>query len=116
MLNRLAATCTSISALFSTPTTAPAASPTMTAGDTSRNIAATRASVAMWRVFSAKLGTSEDLLVEADRRLLVNACYWALGMEKQIKPNMNVSLVGNYHPTPFGFGMFIKNMVPSDFR
>jgi len=28
----------------------------MTAGDTSRNIAATRASVAMWRVFSAKLG------------------------------------------------------------
>ncbi len=68
------------------------------------------------RVFTTTLGTSEDLLVEADRRLLVNACYWALGMEKQIKPNMNVSLVGNYHPTPFGFGMFIKNMVPSDFR
>ncbi len=42
------------------------------------------------RVFATTLGSSEDLLTEANRRLLVNACYWALGLERQIKPNANV--------------------------
>ena len=45
------------------------------------------------RVFATTLSASEDLLTEANRRL-VNACYWALGLEQRIKPNAKVGLVG----------------------
>jgi hypothetical protein len=65
------------------------------------------------RVFVTTLGTSEDLLTEANRRLFVNACYWALGLEQQIKPNSNVDLVGDYHPHPFGFGGYVQGVTPS---
>jgi type 1 glutamine amidotransferase len=68
------------------------------------------------RVFATTLGTSEDLLTEANRRLLVNACYWALGLEQQIRPNANVGLVGEYHPSPFDFDGFVKGLTPSDHR
>ena len=68
------------------------------------------------RVFTTTLGTSQDLLVEADRRLLVNACYWALGLEREIKPNANVGLVGEYHPHPFGFGDYVKGIAPANLR
>lgn len=68
------------------------------------------------RVFTITLGTSQDLLTEANRRLLVNACYWALGLEQEIKANANVSLVGDYHPTPFGLDLFVKGRTPADLR
>jgi type 1 glutamine amidotransferase len=68
------------------------------------------------RVFATTLGTSEDLLTEANRRLLVNACYWALGLERQIKPNAKVGLVGEYHPHPFGFDGYVKGLTPADLR
>ena len=66
------------------------------------------------RVFATTLGTSQDLLLEADRRLLVNACYWALGMEQQIAAKSNVALVGEYHPHPFGTEGFVKGVRPAD--
>jgi type 1 glutamine amidotransferase len=68
------------------------------------------------RVFATTLGTSQDLLVEADRRLFVNACYWALGMEQQIGAKSNVALVGEYHPHPFGTEGFVKGVRPGDLR
>jgi type 1 glutamine amidotransferase len=68
------------------------------------------------RVFATTLGTSEDLLTEANRRLLVNACYWALGLEQQIKPNATVGLVGEYHPHAFDFDGYVKGLTPSDVR
>ncbi len=68
------------------------------------------------RVFATTLGTSEDLLTEANRRLLVNACYWALGLEQQIKPNAKVGLVGEYHPHPFDFDGYVKGVTPADLR
>ena len=68
------------------------------------------------RVFATTLGTSEDLLTEANRRLLVNACYWALGLERQISAKANVELVGDYHPHPFGFGGYVKGLTPADIR
>jgi type 1 glutamine amidotransferase len=68
------------------------------------------------RIFTTTLGTSEDLLTEANRRLMVNACYWALGFERQIKAKANVALVGEYHPNPFGFGTHIKGLKPADFQ
>jgi type 1 glutamine amidotransferase len=66
------------------------------------------------RVFATTLGTSQDLLLEADRRLLVNACYWALGMERQIRAGLDVALVGEYHPHPFGTEGFVKGVRPAD--
>ena len=42
------------------------------------------------RVFTSLYGASEDLLNEGYRRLLVNGCLWALGMEDAIKPDLNV--------------------------
>ncbi len=67
------------------------------------------------RVFATTMGASQDLSSEGLRRLLVNACYWALGMEDQIPPKSNVELVGSYEPHPFGFGTYIKGKKPADY-
>ena len=45
------------------------------------------------------MGASQDLRSEGLRRLLVNASYWALGMEDQIPDKSNVDIVGSYEPT-----------------
>ena len=66
------------------------------------------------RVFTTTMGCSEDLLNEGVRRMLVNACYWALGMEDQISARSNVSIVGDYHPTPFGRNKFTAGVRPED--
>jgi hypothetical protein len=66
------------------------------------------------RSFTTTMGASQDLQSEGLRRLLVNACYWALGMEEKIPAKSNVDLVGEYKPTPFGFGKFTPGVRPSD--
>ena len=66
------------------------------------------------RVFATTHGASEDLLNEGFRRLLVNACLWAMGLEKAITPKGDVSLVGPYHPTTYAFDGEVKGMKPSD--
>ena len=58
------------------------------------------------------MGASQDLLNEGVRRMIVNACYWALGMEARIPPKSDVGLVGEYHPLPFGFGGYRKGVKP----
>lgn len=65
------------------------------------------------RVFTSLYGASEDLLNEGYRRLLVNGCFWAVGMEGQIQPDMEVRLVGPYHPATFGPGYRV-GVKPSD--
>jgi hypothetical protein len=65
------------------------------------------------RVFTSLYGASEDLLNEGYRRLLVNGCFWALGMENAIKPDLKVDLVGPYHPATFGKG-YRLGVKPSD--
>ena len=67
------------------------------------------------RVFTTTMGASQDLQSEGLRRLLVNACYWAVGMEDKIPAKSNAELVGEYKPRPFGFGGFQKGMRPADF-
>ena len=64
------------------------------------------------RIFTTTMGASQDFLSAGFRRLVVNACYWALGMEDRITPKLNVDLVGEYHPTAFGFGAYQKGMRP----
>jgi hypothetical protein len=66
------------------------------------------------RGFTTTMGASQDLLSEGVRRLLVNACYWALGMEEKISAAAKVDLVGEYKPHKFAFGGFEKGVKPSD--
>ena len=65
------------------------------------------------RVFTTTMGASQDLSSEGVRRMIVNAAYWALGMEDQIPAKSNVEIVGEYNPTPFGFNKFTKGVKPS---
>lgn len=67
------------------------------------------------RVFTTTMGASQDLRSEGLRRLLVNACYWAVGMEDEIPAEADVDIVGDYQPTSFGFDEFRRGMKPSDF-
>ena len=66
------------------------------------------------RVFVTTLGASQGFVQPGTRRLLVNASYWALGLEDAIRPDLDVSLVGTYEPTPFGFGKHKKGVKPAD--
>jgi hypothetical protein len=66
------------------------------------------------RVFTTTMGASTDLQSEGVRRLLVNATYWALGLEDQIPEKADVALVGPFEPLPFKFGGHKKGVKPSD--
>jgi hypothetical protein len=54
------------------------------------------------RVFMTTMGHVMDFKNEGFRRLMVNACYWAMGMEKQISARSNVDFVGEYNASPIG--------------
>lgn len=66
------------------------------------------------RVFTTTMGASVDLVSEDLRRLLVNACYWATGIEKSLPPEADVEIIGKYEPTMFGFDSFKKGKKPKD--
>ncbi len=66
------------------------------------------------RVFTTTMGAAQDLQNEPLRRLIVNACFWAVRMEDKIPARTNVDLVGEYQPLPFKFGGFAKGIQPSD--
>jgi type 1 glutamine amidotransferase len=68
------------------------------------------------RVFTTTMGASQDLAPEGSRRLLVNATFWALGMEKQITPKLDVNFVGRYTPTRFGNNIFAKGVTPASLK
>lgn len=54
------------------------------------------------RVFASTYGASGDLVNEGFRRMLINATFWAVGLEGAIKPNANISFVGPIRPTWMG--------------
>ena len=66
------------------------------------------------KVFTTTMGASQDLLSEGLRRLLVNATYWAAGLEVPAKAE--VGIVGDYQPTGFGFNGYTKGKKPADLK
>ncbi|HXG61161.1 MAG TPA: ThuA domain-containing protein [Planctomycetota bacterium] len=68
------------------------------------------------RVFTTTMGSSQDFESEGYRRLLVNACLWAVGLEDRIPERANVDFVGTYTPSPFRFDGFKKGVTPADHR
>ncbi len=64
------------------------------------------------KVFTTTMGAATDLPSPGVRRMLVNAVYWATDLEDKISPGAVVDLVGDYKPTEFGFGKFVKDVKP----
>ena len=67
------------------------------------------------RVFTTTMGSSTDLQSEGVRRLLVNATFWAVGLEDKITETLKVDIDGEYKPTAFGFKGFVKGLKPADY-
>ncbi|MBW3543778.1 MAG: ThuA domain-containing protein [Planctomycetes bacterium] len=68
------------------------------------------------RIIATTMGASVDLLSEGLRRVLVNACYWGLGLEDKIPAKSDVRIVGEYEPTFFGHNKFKRGVKPADLR
>lgn len=68
------------------------------------------------KIFTTTMGHAGDLKDENFRRLLVNACYWAVGLEDKIPAKADVTMVGEYNPNNIGFGGFKKGLKPADYR
>jgi len=68
------------------------------------------------KVFTTTMGHGGDLKSEGFRRLLVNACYWCMGMEGRIAARSKVDLVGEYEPSNIGMGGHKKGLKPGDFK
>ena len=56
------------------------------------------------RVVGSTIGASVDLQCEDLRRAFVNAAYWCVRLEAAIPKRADVTPVGSYEPTFFGFG------------
>lgn len=65
------------------------------------------------RIFITTMGSSQDLENEGFRRLIVNAVYWAAGLDRRISAKSNLDLAGDYRPHPFGFGGFVRGVTPN---
>ena len=63
------------------------------------------------KVFCTTMGSATDLQNEGMRRLLVNSVFWGLGLDVPAKAN--VEIVGEFKPTMYGFGGFIKGVKPA---
>lgn len=68
------------------------------------------------QILATTMGASVDLQSEGLRRLLVNACYVLTGLTDQLPDRADVSYVGDYNPSFFGFGTFKKGLKPDDLR
>jgi len=68
------------------------------------------------RIFTTTMGHGGDLENEGFRHLLVNACYWAIGMEDKIPAKSKVDIVGEYNPNQIGMGGHKKGLKPSDHK
>jgi hypothetical protein len=66
------------------------------------------------RVLTTTMGASQDFAFEGTRRMLVNGCYWALGMEDRIPAKSDVDIVGEFKPSPFRPNGFKKGVKPED--
>ena len=70
----------------------------------------------MSKTLTTTMGAAVDLENEGLRRLLVNACYWAVGLERRIPAKSDVRCVGEYKPSWFGFGKFKEGVRPEDLK
>lgn len=65
------------------------------------------------KVFCTTMGAATDLATEGTRRMVVNATYWGLGLE--VPEKADVTPVGDYQPTMYGFKGNKVGLKPDDF-
>ncbi len=73
------------------------------------------------QAFTTTMGSSNDLVAEGTRRMLVNAAYWCVGLADKIPMDgTKVDCVGKFSPSDYGFkrGDYWpkKGLKPSDFE
>ncbi len=66
------------------------------------------------KTFTTTMGAATDLENEGLRRMIVNAVYWAVGLEVPAKAD--VSYVDEYKPSFYGFKSYRKGLKPADFE
>lgn len=65
-------------------------------------------------VMCTTMGASNDLANEGLRRLVINSAYFLLDREDAIVADLDVSPVGDYNPSMYGFNTWKKGVRPSD--
>ncbi len=68
------------------------------------------------KAFTTTMGASIDFVSKDMRRLLINACLWAVGQEDKINADLVVDPIDSYQPLMFGFGKFVKGKFPKDYQ
>lgn len=68
------------------------------------------------RVFTTTIGSAQAFAQPGTRRLLVNACLWAMALDAAITPDLDVAIAGPFGPTAFGFGKATKGVRPADLQ
>ncbi len=63
------------------------------------------------KIFTTTMGAATDLASEDLRRMVVNAVYWATGLEVPAKADAR--LVGEFKPLMYGFNDYAKGVKPS---
>ena len=63
------------------------------------------------KIFTSTMGAATDLANEGLRRLIVNAVYWATGLDVPAKAE--VDTVGTYEPLMYGFTRSARDVKPS---
>ena len=76
----------------------------------------TRPSGKSGRVFTTTMGASQDFAHEATRRMILNACFWAVGLEDKIPDKSKVDIVGKFEASSFRNNGFKKGVKPSDLQ
>lgn len=64
------------------------------------------------KILCTTMGAATDLQSEGLRRLVVNGVYWGLGLD--VPQKADVSYVGEFKPTPYGFGGYRKGVRPRE--
>ncbi|HKQ36577.1 MAG TPA: ThuA domain-containing protein [Verrucomicrobiae bacterium] len=64
------------------------------------------------RTLTSTIGAAPDMESEGLRRLFVNACYWLTDLD--VPPKADVTYVGEYKPTFFGFNKGRKGVKPAE--
>jgi hypothetical protein len=67
------------------------------------------------RTFTTTMGASQDFASEGLRRLLINATYWTLAMEDQLK-EPKVDIVPEFNPTQYRSGGYVKGVKPASLK
>ncbi|MCP4784660.1 MAG: c-type cytochrome [Fuerstiella sp.] len=67
------------------------------------------------RVFMSTMGDAQDFQDDNFRRMIVNACFWAVGLEDAIEEKTDVGTIIPFEPSRFGFNAFRKGLFPHDY-